>query len=80
MDKGQSLSTLPARDRRLRKLTLPGPIHSAFNNPENLLYVPQGQFGYFGVGVYDYPSLALVTTIPIEDYPGGAALSPAPMP
>jgi hypothetical protein len=60
------------------KITLPGPIHSAFNNPENLLYVPQGQFGYFGVGVYDYPSLALVTTVPIEDYPGGAALSPAP--
>jgi|HubBroStandDraft_5_1064220.scaffolds.fasta_scaffold44702_1 hypothetical protein len=63
------------------KTTMPNPAHSAINKPENLIYVPEGHYGYNGVNVYDYPSLTLVTTIPTgEHFLGGAALSPAPTP
>jgi sugar lactone lactonase YvrE len=58
-------------------MTVPSPIRSAINKPENLIYVPESNSNY-GVGVYDYPSGTLVTTIPIGGPPTGAALSPAP--
>jgi len=62
-------------------ITVPGPAHSAINKREDLLYVPQGHYGYFGVNLYAYPKLTLVTTIPVgEHFLGGAALGPAPTP
>ncbi|MGA7355089.1 MAG: hypothetical protein WBW76_06645, partial [Candidatus Cybelea sp.] len=71
---------LPGKTSPVRKITVPGPFDSAFNKAENLIYVPEGKYGYHEVGVYDYHSGTLVTTISIEGYDAGAALSPAPTP
>jgi hypothetical protein len=66
-------------------ITVPFPDRSAINKSENLVYVPEGYnyyspYFYFIVGVYEYPSGTLVTTVGIGGQPTGAALSPAPTP
>jgi hypothetical protein len=49
--------------------------HSAINEAGNEIYVPEHKSDR--VGVYDYPSGTLVTTILIGGFANGAALSPA---
>jgi sugar lactone lactonase YvrE len=57
-------------------ITVPGPERAAINKSENLIYVPEA--GNDGIGVYDYPSGAFVTTVGAGGFDTGAALSPAP--
>lgn len=59
-------------------ITAQDPDRSAINKTENEIFVPQGSDDE--VGVYDYPSGTLVTTIPIGGFTSGTALSPAPAP
>jgi hypothetical protein len=70
----------PGQKSPARIIMAPFPDRSTINKSENLIYVPEGKYGTYGVGVYDYPGGALVTTIPIGGYHLGAALGRAPAP
>lgn len=60
------------------EIPVSGPHRSAFNQKENLIYVPQGTGG--NVDVLDYPSGKFVTKFSIGNFASGTALSPAPTP
>ncbi|MBV9718676.1 MAG: hypothetical protein JOZ77_05120 [Candidatus Eremiobacteraeota bacterium] len=60
------------------KISVSGPHRSAFNQEQNLIYVPQGAGG--DVDVLDYPSGTPVTSFSIGNFASGTALSPAPTP
>lgn len=68
----------PGQRSPARTITALGADRSALNKTENEIFVPEGSNDE--VGVYDYPSGTLVTTIPIGDFTSGTALSPAPAP
>jgi hypothetical protein len=57
------------------EISVSGPHRSAFDQNENLIYVPQGSGG--DVDVLDYPSGTGVTSFSIGDFASGTALSPA---
>jgi sugar lactone lactonase YvrE len=86
-DWGQSeiLIYPPGKTSPSETIAVPFPDRSAINKSENLVFAPEGSYYYcpscyFVVGVYDYPSGTLVTTIGIGGQATGAALSPAPTP
>jgi hypothetical protein len=56
----------------------PSPDRSGVNKAKNEMYIPEGDSD--ALGVYDYPTGTLVTTIDIGNFAAGAALSPAPKP
>lgn len=58
--------------------SVPSPDRININKKENEIFAPEGSND--GLGVYDYPSGTLVTTISIGNFTAGAALSPAPKP
>lgn len=75
-DLSEILIYRPGQTTPSRTIAAPGAWHSAINKAENLIYVPKSNSS---VGVYDYPSGTLVTTIPVggSSPTTGAAVSPA---
>jgi sugar lactone lactonase YvrE len=59
-------------------ISVSSPERSGINKAENEIYPPEAN--NYAVGVYDYPSGNLVTTISIGSFTAGTALSPAPVP
>lgn len=77
---GLILTYAPGQTSPSSTFTAPYPERSAINKGENVIYVPAHDYYPDQVGVYDYPSGTLVTTVSVGGYPGGAALSPAHVP
>lgn len=77
---GLILTYAPGQTSPSSTFTAPYPERSVINKAENVIYVPEHYYTPRQVGVYDYPSGTLVTTVSVGGYPGGAALSPAHVP